>query len=296
MEKKRAETLDIREQRIRNLFNGETGKAVFIPMDHGIQGVREGLEDPVEAFQKFAGLSPEALLLNFGIVKLVQNILKESTDRPGILMALDFNHRWHGWKKPIEETGILGHSLCADVEQAVRYNVDAVKVLFDLGLNPKTQLTVFKNVSELVRQCDKYDMPIMIEPIDTGPFIPDEKKNDPKIIADGCRIAVELGADIIKAAYPDGGPETKEMFAAICENAHVPVVILGGAKKNSIRDIFQVARDGIDAGAKGVIFGRNVWQRPTDEMEKVVNGLQDIVHRNASVDESLAKYKLSEEN
>jgi len=284
--------LNIREQRIRNLFNRETGKAVIIPMDHGIQGVREGLEDPLGSFQKFAGLCPEAVLMNFGIVKLVQNIISGATDPPGIIMTTDFNHRWHSWKAPIEEKGLLGHCISADVEQAARYNVDAVKVLFDLGLNPKTQLSVFKNISELVRQCDQYDMPIMIEPLADGLFIPSEKKNHPKIIADGCRIALELGADIIKAAYPGEGPESKEQFAAICKNAPVPVVILGGAKKDSIREIFQIARDGIDAGAKGVIFGRNVWQRPTHAMERVVKGLQDIVHRNAGVQESLSKYNL----
>ena len=64
----------------------------------------------------------------------------------------------------------------------------------------------------------------------------------------------------------------------------------------SLLGSFQVARDGIDAGAKGVIFGRNVWQRPTDEMEKVVNGLQDIVHRNVGVEECLSEYELSDEN
>jgi len=261
-------------------------------MDHGIHGVREGLEDPLGSFQKFAGLCPEAVLMQFGIVKLVRNMISGATDIPRIIMATDFNHRWHSWKAPIEEKGLLGHCISADVELAVRYNVDAVKVLFDLGVSPKTQLSVFKNISELVRQSDRYDMPIMIEPLADGVFIPSEKKNHPKIIADGCRIAVELGADIIKAAYPGEGPESKELFAAICKNAHVPVVMLGGAKKDSIREIFQIARDGIDAGAKGVIFGRNVWQRPTHEMERVVKGLQDIVHRNAGVQESLSKYNL----
>ena len=284
--------MNLREQRIRNLFNRETGKAVIIPMDHGIQGVREGLEDPLGSFRKFVALGPEAVLMNFGLVKLTQNTRLAAADPPGIIMAVDFNHRWHPWKAPIEEKGLLGHCLIADAEQAARYHVDAVKVLFDLGLNPKTQLSVFKNITEIVRQCDRYDLPVMIEPLADGLLIPGEMKNHPKIIADGCRIALELGADIIKAAYPREGPDSKEIFASICRNAHVPVVMLGGAKKDSIPEIFQIARDGIDAGAKGVIFGRNVWQRPTREMEGVVKGLQDIVHRNAGVRESLSRYNL----
>jgi len=61
--------------------------------------------------------------------------------------------------------------------------------------------------------------------------------------------------------------------------------MLGGAKKDGTKGIFETARYGIDAGAKGTIFGRNVWQRPVEEMERVLKGLQDIVHKGATVNE-----------
>jgi DhnA-type fructose-1,6-bisphosphate aldolase and related enzymes len=288
---KTKEHLKTKEQRMKNLFNRETGRAVMIPMDHGIMGVPEGLEDPIRSLKKFVELKADTLLINFGILKLANNFLKSLENPPGVIMGVDFNEMWWGWKTPIKSDCIIGHCLTAKIEQAVKYDVDAVKVYFALGLEPKLQLDYIKHICELVSECDRYGMPLMIEPTTDGEYIPKDKKSDPEIIADGCRLALELGADILKAPYPGKGD--KEAFAGICSNSHVPVVMLGGPKKGGIRTILQTARDGIDAGARGTIFGRNVWQRPVDEMERVVKALQDIVHRGVSTDEALTKHDLA---
>ncbi len=283
-----------KEQRLRNIFDEETGRAVMIPMDHGINGVMEGLEDPLEALEQFVQLGVEAVLMNFGIIKLAQPYLRNARKTrnaqktPGIIMGADFNLRWPSWKSPIEGDVILGHCFQVRVEQAVKYDVDALKVYFALGLEPSLQLTVVRNISELVTECDRYDMPLMIEPVTEGQYIAEGNKTDPAIIADGCRIAVELGADLLKPPYLGD----REAFAALCKNSHVPVVMLGGTKKNDIQSIFRVAREGIDAGARGTIFGRNVWQRPVEEMRRVIKGLQEIVHEAAGVEETLASYDL----
>ena len=264
-------------------------------MDHGFLGVYEGLEDPIESLKKFVALKADALLLNFGVLKLAHKYLQNLEWRPGIIMGVDFIQIWdaQGWKTPIESDVIIGHCLTALVEHAVKYNADAVKVYFATGLEQNLQLTFINNICKIVNECEKYDMPLMIEPTTDGRFIPAEKKGDPKIIADGCRVALELGADILKVPYPNFGEDDKEQFAVMCSNSHVPVVMLGGAKKGSTRDILQVAEDGIGAGASGTIFGRNVWQRPTEEMQRVVNALQDIVHNGLSTSEAVEKYSIT---
>lgn len=123
-----------------------------------------------------------------------------------------------------------------------------------------------------------------------GTYIEESRQSDPEIIADGCRVALELGADILKAPYL--GTEHQDEFAKICDNSHVPVIMLGGPKKGGIKGILEDAREGVDAGARGPIFGRNVWQRSKDEMEKVVKSLQKIVHEDADVESVMEKYNL----
>jgi class I fructose-bisphosphate aldolase len=216
--------------------------------------------------------------------------MKGLDNPPGIIMAIDYIHVWNSWKTPIEAEGIIGHTIIARVEQAIKYNADAVKVYYALGLEPEFQLKVIEGIMRVVSECDKHDMPIMIEPTTDGWYIPPTKKGDPKIIADGCRFAFEMGADIIKAPYPECG--NKEAFAEICANVHVPVVMLGGPKREGVRGILETAQNGVEAGAKGTIFGRNIWQRPEDEMKRLVKALQDIVHRGAGVEEVLGRYAL----
>lgn len=283
--------MDIKQKKIKKLFNIETEKAVMIPMDHGIvEGVIEGLEDPVKCIKRFTELGADALLLNYGVLKINANYLHGLKKSIGIIMTVDYNLMWQSWKAPIDGDVMLGHCNYASVELAAKYGADAVKVLFPLGLEPELTLDYYKDIAEIIKEADKCDMPVMIEPLTLGKYIPKDKKHDANIIADGCRIAVELGADIIKA--PFSGYDGQEVFAEMCSNLHVPVVILGGSKKGNLKSIMDTARLGIDAGAKGIIFGRNVWQRPVEEMERTIRALQDIVHKGVSSDEVMVKYNL----
>jgi len=281
-------TKDLRE---RKLFNSETGRAVMIPMDHGLHlGVQKGIEDPVEAFKRFVDLGADTILVNLGVLKVISDIVAELDNPPGIMVGMEFHDQWLDWKEPLEGAGERPYetTLVSRVEQAVKYNADAVKVLFPLGMAPELQKTYISNISQIIMEADKLEMPVVVEPVTGGSYIAEENKADPEIIADGCRISLELGADIIKAPYP--GVEYQEAFSDICDNTPVPIIMLGGPKKGGIRGVFETARKGVDAGSEGTIFGRNVWQRPVSEMKKVVRSLQDIVHDGAQVDEVIKKY------
>jgi len=41
--------------------------------------------------------------------------------------------------------------------------------------------------------------------------------------------------------------------------------------------MLEKARESMEAGATGLIFGRNVWQRPHDESVRFVAALRDIL-------------------
>ena len=92
-------------QKIGKMFNTKTKKSVMIPMDHGILGILQGLEDPVKSFKNFVELGADAILLNVGILKLVKEYLNSLEKIPGIILAIDYNLRWPKWKIPIEILG-----------------------------------------------------------------------------------------------------------------------------------------------------------------------------------------------
>lgn len=272
-----------KQEKMRGLFHPETGKTVIIPVDHGLcMGVVEGLEDPKAVVKKLMDDGVDATLMSFGVGKITAELftLKKSMGRiitaDYILMS----------QVPGVLEGVFGNCRYSTVEQAVKWGFDAVKVMLVWGTRPETQLEAIKYTGHLAAQCDKWGMPLMVEPVLLGEGIPGDKKNDPEVIQSACRIAVELGADILKAPYTGD----KQSFGQIVQNSHLPVVVLGGPKMKNIKDVLQTAKDSVDAGGKGIVFGRNVWQHP--HMDKVIEALKDIVHQESSVDEVLGRYGL----
>ena len=64
----------------------------------------------------------------------------------------------------------------------------------------------------------------------------------------------------------------------------VPVVMAGGPKCETEREVFEYVHDGLQRGAIGLNLGRNVWQH--DSPVAMFKALRAIVHENASVKEA----------
>ena len=65
----------------------------------------------------------------------------------------------------------------------------------------------------------------------------------------------------------------------------VPVVIAGGPKMDSDRDILEMVKGAVDAGGAGVSIGRNVFQHR--DPSRMVGAISLLVHENAGVEEAL---------
>ena len=120
----------------------------------------------------------------------------------------------------------------------------------------------------------------MVEAVLWGPEIPQEKRNDPELINRACRVAFELGADLIKTEYTGN----QESFRDITDNYPIPILVLGGSK-TGLEDLFRRVKDAMNAGARGVVIGRNVFQQ--EYPAKLVRALNSIVNENVSISEAL---------
>ncbi len=124
-------------------------------------------------------------------------------------------------------------------------------------------------------------LPVMLEAMAKG-TVKGEKlaSNDPEGIRMAARMAAELGADVVKTYYTG----SVDSFAKVVEGCPVPIVILGGAKTDSIRQVFQDIHDSLVAGGRGIAVGRNIWEHGNvDRMLQAVNGL---VHGHWSVEQA----------
>jgi len=253
-----------KKRRMRRIFR-EDNRTVIVPMDHGVTvGPVAGLTDMQQTVSRLLDGEVDAVLLNRGIAKNVD------TGNAGLIVHL---------------TGCTMH--CPDpnnkvqlssVEDAIRIGADAVSVHINVGaLHEDLMLSTLGNVA---CKCDDYGMPLLAMMYPRGPNIKNQHAVD--VVAHAARLGAELGADIIKTNYT-GDVESFKQVVSAC---HVPVIIAGGPKAATTREVLQMVSDSLKAGGAGVSIGRNVFQH--ENPAKMVKALSALVHDGATVDEALA--------
>lgn len=98
------------------------------------------------------------------------------------------------------------------------------------------------------------------------------------------RVAVELGADIIKTQYT-GSVQT---FQRVVDSALGRPVIIAGGPVLAVQNSYKIAKDAIEAGAAGISYGRNVFN--AEYVDAYIAGMKAIVFNNASVNEAMDVY------
>jgi fructose-bisphosphate aldolase, class I len=145
-----------------------------------------------------------------------------------------------------------------------------------------------ENVLRIKPDCDRYGMPLMIEPL---VFRPNEQAGgymvdgDVRKILPLVRQAVELGADIIKADPTD---DVSEYHKVIEIAGHRPVLVRGGGKATD-EEILQRTEALIQQGAAGIVYGRNVIQHQNPP--GMTRALLAIVHDGATAKQAAALLK-----
>lgn len=235
-----------KSHRMRRIF-GADGRTLIVAMDHAsFMGPVPGLVDPAATVRKVVAGGADAVMTTFGSAKRIVDAL----DGRGLIVSVDL------------------HAVDKDqvVERAVALGADSIKTLATWGGNDKDSLHSLARYAVL---CDRWGIPFQAEMI---PFsFADVDKHTPENIAMAARIGAETGADYVKVQYT-GDPES---FRQVTEGAGVPVVILGGARKEGV-PIERQVQDAISAGGAGIAFGRNIWSAP--DPEAATRGLVAAVH------------------
>ena len=178
-----------------------------------------------------------------------------------------------------------GHtSVIMPVEEALACGADLVTACCVLQTGEQVvdrdNISLFAEISEAANACG---IPLMGEAYPLGAdFMPQDKLHEQ--IRTSARIIWELGADVIKTFYT--GPD----FAEVVESVGVPILALGAAKKDSELSALEMAEEAIKAGARGVVFGRNIFQakRPPEFLQAI----KEVVNKKSSAQDAAAKYGL----
>jgi fructose-bisphosphate aldolase/2-amino-3,7-dideoxy-D-threo-hept-6-ulosonate synthase len=253
--------------RIERIIDRKTGKSVIVPLDHGASvGPVPGIIDMTETIDKVAKGGANAVLMHKGMVGTGHRGYGSDI---GLIIHLSAS------------TGLSPHPnhkvLVTSVEKALKLGADAVSVHVNVGSEREPEMLIkLGTISEI---CDDWGMPLIAMMYPRGKQIKDE--HDAEVVKIAARAGAELGADIIKTNYT-GDPDT---FKEVIDGCPVPLVIAGGPKVETERELLEMVKNSVDVGGAGVAIGRNVFQAKSPE--KTTRAISEIVHNKLEVDEAL---------
>lgn len=238
------------------------GRALMLAIDHGyFMGATHGMEMPRAQIRPLLPYI-DSLMLSPGI--LTSQV--DSDLEKGIVLRASGGNT-------ILESDIDNEGLILSAKNAIKMNASAIAVSIFVGAEHSHNTIL--NLSRAVNDAMEYDLPVLGVTA-VGKALGDKKEK--RYLSHASRIAAELGADIVKTYYCEG-------FEEIVKKTPVPIIVAGGPKLDSYKDVLELCYNSIQCGAIGVDMGRNIWQ--SDYPEAIVAGVAQILHKNASVKEAL---------
>jgi class I fructose-bisphosphate aldolase len=276
---------DNRKVRMNRLFGN--GRCLDVAIDHGFcnePSFLDGLENMPAVVKALVDAKPDAIQMNYGQADLLQDL--PGKDKPALVMRIDMGNPYNRIRH--RDMWAVLQNEAEPLVGALQMDAACVVVnLFMLPDEPDLFRQCVQNISRVRADCEKYGMPLMIEPLvmqpvtERGGYMVD---GDADKIVTLTRLAREMGADIVKA-----DPTTNaEDFHRVVEAARCPVLARGGGKED-LAAVFAKSAALMRQGAMGMVYGRNIYQHANPSA--VVRGLMAIIHQDASGEEAVAIYQ-----
>jgi fructose-bisphosphate aldolase, class I len=251
------------------------GKLLILPIDQGLEhGPLNFFANPDAKFPVFqyelakrGGYS--AIAVHYG---LASKYLREYAGDVPLILKIN-------GKTNIPSDAEAFSSLTASVEDAVRLGADAIGYTLFVG-SPRQDEDIAQ-LMDVRSECDRYGMPLIVWSYPRGTDVDAKGGKDGFYAIDyAARVAEEVGADIVKVNFPKVNPEKDaaapapyntlkidetEAFRQVVQSAGRCLVLVSGGTKITDEELLRKARISFECGATGLIFGRNMWQRPMEQ-------------------------------
>lgn len=245
--------------RLERIINRTARKTVIVPMDHGMtMGPIPGISDIKTTINKMVEGGANAILLHKGMVEAGH---RGGGKDVGLIVHLSASTSL----SPHPDTKVL---VCT-VEEALRLGADAVSVHVNLG--DVKDSAMIRDTGAVAKACCEWGMPLVAMMYTRGEKIGNQY--DVKNVKLAARVGAELGADIVKVVYTG----TAETFRDVVEGCPIPVVIAGGEKVETDRDLLAMVEGALKAGAAGVSIGRNAFQHK--DPIRIVQAIGKMAHQ-----------------
>ena len=260
------------------------GTAIFLPYDHGLEhGPRDFIGHPESGDPRHVirlavegGFNGVALQIG-----LAGKFFWEYAGEVPLVLKLNGKTDIPSPPDPVSPVN-------ATVEEAVRLGADAVG--YTLYVGTPGQERDFAQYLRVREDAERFGMPLIVWSYPRGAAIDAKGGKDSFYAVDyAARTASELGADMVKVNFPqpakqDGVPEAyrgeftaQQAIESVVRSAGRSLLLVSGGEHAGQEAMLEKARESMEAGATGLIFGRNVFQRGHDESLRFVAELKEIL-------------------
>ncbi len=273
-----------RLHRILYQFGLRNGTALFLPYDQGLE------HGPRDFFANSAAGDP-AYIVKLAVeggfngiaiqIGLAEKFYWEFAGEVPLILKLN-------GKTDIPSDGDALSPLHATVADAVRLGADAVG--YTLYVGTPAAAADFAQYQQVRDEARRLGMPLIVWAYPRGSAIEAKGGKDSFYAVDyAARTASELGADVVKVNFPHpqkraGAPlaydaefSAQQAIDAVVRSANRTLLLVSGGAQADDEAMLDKAQRSMDAGATGLIFGRNVWQREHGESLAFVARLQEIL-------------------
>jgi len=273
----------------RLLYGGgpRNGTLIVLPLDQGLE------HGPTDFFPNPAALETDyqfrlALEGNYSAIALgvglADKYMKEYCGRVPLILKLN-------GKTNIPEDAEAVSPAFASVEDAVRLGADAVGFTMYVG-TPRQDVEI-REYQRVRQDCERLGMPLVMWAYPRGRAI-EAKGGKGSLFAQdyAARVAEEMGADVVKLHEPTAAPDrTPEPYRSLREDGparvrrvvrsagRVLVLFSGGEKDDRDERVIDKVRLYMEAGATGVMFGRNMWLRKFDHAVALTRRVHQVMAR-----------------
>jgi fructose-bisphosphate aldolase, class I len=260
------------------------GTALFLPYDQGLEhGPRDFAANPVSGDPRYIiRLALQGPFNGIAIqIGLAEKFYWQYAGEVPLVLKLN-------GKTEIPPDDQALSPLHAGVEDAVRLGADAVGYTMYVG-TPAAERD-FAQYRQVRADAERLGMPLIVWAYPRGSAIEAKGGRDSFYAVDyAARTASELGADVVKVNFPhpekrtgvrppyDSKVSPERAIEAVVASANRTLLLVSGGSRGGDEAMLDKARTSMEAGATGLIFGRNVWQREHDESLRLVERLSQVL-------------------
>ncbi|MCX5813143.1 MAG: fructose-bisphosphate aldolase [Proteobacteria bacterium] len=276
--------MEPKEVKLNRLFQ-TNGRTLILPYDQGLEhGPRDFFQatfarDPMHVIEIAKKAKYNAVVMHIGNAR---RYFKDIYGEVPLILKVNGKTEIPPDDEPLS-------TLTASVNDAL--SLSAIAIGYTLYVGSARQDEDIEQFSEIREEAHRYGLPVIVWSYPRGEDIKEKGGKDSLYAIEYAgRVAAELGADMVKLNVPslkknDKIPEPYRSYdiglsdaikQIIASTGGVPVIFAGG-EMVSDNDLIRKAEVCIKAGASGLIFGRNIWQRPLKEAVGITGKIKEII-------------------